>query len=61
MDGVGRGDEEDPHTADRTLAAAATVTLVATDDGGDPVSVPTLTVESEIGQRLADRAARDGA
>jgi acyl-CoA hydrolase len=54
-----RGYDENRHTAERTLATEALMTLVAVDDDGETVAVPDLTVETDEGERLRGDATDD--
>lgn len=51
--------EEDRHTGERTQATAATSVSVAVDDSGEKVSVPDLTVETDVGEELLAAATEE--
>ena len=47
-----RGYDEDRHTGERELVTEATMVSVALDDDGETVTVPDLTVETDVGEEL---------
>ncbi|KDE58089.1 thioesterase [Halostagnicola sp. A56] len=47
---------EEPRSGETELTTESTFTFVAIDEDGTPVPVPELTVESEKGERLRERA-----
>ena len=47
---------EEPRTGEAEKTTESSFTFVAIDDDGKPQSVPELTVESEEGERLRERA-----
>lgn len=47
---------EEPTTGETELTTRSSFVFVAIDEGGSPVSVPELTVESEEGEHLRERA-----
>ncbi len=47
-----RGYDEDRHTGERELVTEATMVSVALDDDGETVTVPELTVETDVGEEL---------
>jgi uncharacterized protein (TIGR00369 family) len=48
-------DKEDPLTGERERTADSCFTFVAVDESGKPVSVPSLTVETERDENLRER------
>ena len=50
---------ENPRTGDRESTTESSFTFVAIDEDGRPASVPELTVETEEGERLHERALSD--
>lgn len=51
---------EDPRTADRELTTESEIVFVAIDEEGRPTPVPELTVDSDRGERLHERAVGNG-
>lgn len=49
-------DKENPRTGERTNTAASYFTFVAVDESGDPVRVPSLSVETERDKKLRNEA-----
>ncbi|MFC4247817.1 acyl-CoA thioesterase [Natribaculum luteum] len=47
---------EDPRSGDLEETTSSSFTFVAVDDDGRPTSVPDLSVETDEGERLRDRA-----
>lgn len=47
---------EEPRSGEAELTTESTFTFVAIDEDGTPIPVPELTVESEKGERLRERA-----
>ncbi|WP_135827637.1 acyl-CoA thioesterase [Halorussus halobius] len=47
---------EDPRTGETERTTESSFTFVAVEDGGSPVEVPELTVETDEGERLREEA-----
>ncbi len=47
---------EEPRSGETELTTESTFTFVAIDEDGSPIPVPELTVESDEGERLRERA-----